>query len=299
VIRSMTGFGASTLDEGGLVARVEVRSVNHRHLQVKSRLPQDLVQLEPEVEARVKLHAERGSVTVTVGIERAGGRAPARIDREVARRYQREIEAVAKALSLDARVSIETLLDMPGVIASSDGDEQRDLEARLALKCLERALKELVAMREREGKSLLADLKKNAAGVRKVLKKLEKRMPRAVAEHHESLRRRVEELLGEGRVAGGRAVTLQGSDLAREVALLADKMDVSEEFTRLESHLSQLDVLLASKKAVGRQLDFLVQEFLREANTIGSKCNDAEAAHAVVELKTLIERLREQVQNVE
>jgi uncharacterized protein (TIGR00255 family) len=296
----MTGFGGATITEGDLVARVEARSVNHRHLQVKSRLPHDQAHLEPEVEAVVKSHLERGAVTISVSLERAGGSAPARIDAAVARRYKSEIEAVARELGLDADVSIETLLALPGVIATHEDDSQRARESKLVQKCVVSALKELVVMREREGKSLLADLEKNAAGVAKVLKKLEKRMPKAVAEHHASLRARVEELLaGRNKTSGSRTVTIADADLAREIALMADKMDVSEEFARLESHLSQLATLLASDKPVGRQLDFLVQEFLREANTIGSKCSDAEAAHAVVELKTLIERLREQVQNVE
>jgi uncharacterized protein (TIGR00255 family) len=296
----MTGFGAANVSESDIVVRVEARSVNHRHLQVKARLPHDQAHLEPEIESVVKSHLERGAVTISVSLERASGSAPARIDAAVARRYKAEIESVAHDLGLDADVSIETLLALPGVIATHEDDTQRARESKLVQKCVVLALKELVVMREREGKSLLADLEKNAAGVSKVLKKLEKRMPKAVAEHHESLRARVEELLQAGhKSVGGRTVTVQGADLAREIALLADKMDVSEEFARLESHLSQLETMLSSGKAVGRQLVFLVQEFLREANTIGSKCNDAEAAHAVVELKTLIERLREQVQNVE
>src|SRR5437667_8935330 len=152
---------------------------------------------------------------------------------------------------------------------------------------MDKALLQFVAMREREGKHLLIDVEKNARGIGKVAARLEKRMPKALKEHHENLHKRVSELLtGARKSVGGRAIALEPSDLARELALLADKMDVSEEFARLGSHLSQLEKLLASGKPVGRQLDFLVQEFFREANTIGSKCNDAEAAHAVVELKT-------------
>lgn len=297
----MTGFGAATSSEGDLGVRVEVRSVNHRHLQVKTRLPADHATLEPEIESLVKSKLERGALTVHVHVERKEGASVARLDVAAARRYRDEIVALAQALGIEADVSIETILSMPGVIASSEDDSQRELEAKLVSKTVARALDELVKMREREGASLLADLRKNAAGVASVLARLEARMPQAVAEHHTKLRERVEELLSPGTRKGatGRAVSIEGVDLAREVALLADKMDTSEEFTRLASHLSQMDTMLASGKSVGRQLDFLVQEFLREANTIGSKCNDAEAAHAVVELKTLIERLREQVQNVE
>lgn len=301
MLRSMTGFGAALLADGDVSVRIEVRSVNHRHLQVKARLPAEHGQLESDIEALVRTHVERGAVTVNVNLERARAASPAKIDAGVARRYKAEIEALARELALDGEVSVETLLAMPGVIATSEDDSQREREAKLVMKCMARALAELVAMREREGASLGADLKKNSAAIEKVKARLEKRMPKALLEHHKHLHERVEELLAHGarKSASGRSVSIEGADLAREIALIADKMDVSEEFTRLASHLSQMEKMLGSDKPVGRQLDFLVQEFLREANTIGSKCSDAEAAHAVVELKTLIERLREQVQNVE
>lgn len=301
MLRSMTGFGAAAVTEGDVSARVEVRSVNHRHLQVKSRLPSEHALLEGDVENAVRGRLERGAVTVSVSLERARGAAPAAIDVAMAKRYKAEIESLARELGLDEDVSVETLLALPGVISTASDDQDREREAKLVLKALGRAVDELVAMREREGAHLLADLKKNAAGIAKVRQKLEKRMPKAVSEQHEKLKERLEELLGASgkQSASGRSISIGDADLAREIALLADKMDVSEEFTRLSSHLSQLEKMLASGKSIGRQLDFLVQEFLREANTIGSKCNDAEAAHAVVELKTLIERLREQVQNVE
>jgi uncharacterized protein (TIGR00255 family) len=306
VIRSMTGFGAAVMTDADVSVRVEARSVNHRYLQVKSRLPPDHGHLEIEVEALVKSHLERGAVTISVSLERAGGRAPAKIDVAVARRYQGEIAELGAKLGLSSTVSLETLLGLPGVISTGEDDTQREHESKLVLKCLRSAIEALVVMREREGKALLADLQKNAAGVESVMAKLELRMPKVLAEYHENLKNRVDDLLGvkdatkaPSKAASGRAGAIDPADLAREIALVADKMDVSEEFARLQSHLSQLEQLLGGTKPVGRQLDFLVQEFFREANTIGSKCNDAEAAHAVVELKTLIERLREQVQNVE
>jgi uncharacterized protein (TIGR00255 family) len=297
----MTGFGAALVSEGDVSVRVEARSVNHRHLQVKSRLPGEHALLEGDVETAVRGKLERGAVTVTVALERPRGASLAVIDRAAAKRYKAEIETLARELALEPDISIETLLALPGVIATSEDDSGREREAKLILKAVARALDELVLMRAREGESLLADLNKNAGLIAKVMAKLEKRMPKALAEHHQNLQERVDELLSGGtrKGVGGRAVSVEGADLARELALIADKMDVSEEFTRLKSHLSQMEKMLASGKSVGRQLDFLVQEFLREANTIGSKCNDAEAAHAVVEMKTLIERLREQVQNVE
>jgi uncharacterized protein (TIGR00255 family) len=295
----MTGFGAATLNEGTLAVRVEARSVNHRYLQVKARLPQEHGYLDGEVEALVRKHLERGAVSVTVSFERASGDAPARIDAEVAARYQVEIEALCTKLRLPNEIDLAALLALPGVVSTREDDALREREDELVLRCLERALKALVEMRSVEGASLARDLEKHAQAIAKIMTKLEKRMPKVLKEQHKKLTERVNELLDGKRRPSSRPEPVSEADLARELALLADRMDTSEEFARLQSHLSQLEKLLGSDKPVGRQLDFLVQEFFREANTIGSKCSDAEAAHAVVELKTTIERLREQVQNIE
>ncbi|MFM7298248.1 MAG: YicC family protein, partial [Planctomycetota bacterium] len=160
------------------------------------------------------------------------------------------------------------------------------------LAVVDAALDALGEMREREGAALARDLGLRGATIAAIVERIRARMPLVVRTHQENLHKRVAELLGPG-------TALAPADLAREIALIADRLDVTEELTRLASHLGQLQALCAKRTPVGRQLDFLVQEFLREANTIGSKCNDAEVAHAVVELKTEIERLREQVQNVE
>lgn len=292
MIRSMTGFGAASAGDGAFSVRTEIRSVNHRHLQIKTRLPSELAHLESDVEGQVRKVLERGSVTVSVFAERARGSELAQVDANVAAGYAKQLGELAKSLGIDQRLDLATLVGLPGVVRTPDERDGAEREARLVEKSLKPALEALVRMRETEGKSLHADLAKHAQGIKKVVARIEKRMPRVVVEHHKALQKRVDELLG------GRDL-IKKADLARELALLAERMDVSEELARLASHLGQLDALLERDKPVGRELDFLVQEFLREANTIGAKCGDAEVAHSVVELKTLIERLREQVQNVE
>jgi len=291
----MTGFGAAAATLEGVAARVEVRSVNHRHLQVKTRLPQNLSHLETQVEAAVRGKLSRGSVTVSVDLERPKS-AGARIDAKAMRVWCEEIARATKQAGLEADFGLETLLGLPGVIASDEDGAAAGIEAQLVLGALEGALRGLDTMRQREGKALASDLRKNAKSAAQLAKKLEKRMPLVVKEQHAALKKRLAELL-DGTTRTGRSPSDQ--DLAREVALLADRMDVSEELTRLTSHLAQLETLIAGSEPAGRPLDFLVQELFREANTIGAKCNDATAAHLVVELKTLVERLREQVQNVE
>lgn len=288
----MTGFGAASVEDGALSVRAEARSVNHRFLQLKTRLPSELAHLEGELEGVVKKLVERGAVTIHVAVERAASASVAKLDEGVARVYRDQLQAMAKALGIAGDVKLETLVELPGVVASPDLRAEVEQEAKLVETAVRGALAKLVLMREVEGRSLLADMQKHTDGIRKLVLKIEERMPTVVVEHHAALQKRVDELLG------GRDV-VKKADIARELALLAERMDVSEELSRLASHLGQLDTLLAKEKPVGRELDFLVQEFLREANTVGAKCSDAAIAHAVVELKTLIERLREQVQNVE
>ena len=290
-LRSMTGFGAATTFEADVHVRVEVRSVNHRYLQLKVKLPPDLSSFESDIEAAVRKSLERGAVTLAVSVE-AGATPAVRIDRELAQHYLAEVQALARALGLAEAPRLETILALPGVVGAEADSGLREREARLVRAAVQQALAELVAMREREGAALESDLRANAAAVAKEVARIGKRMPKVVREHHKKLRQRVQELLG-GQTKLGPA------ELPRELALLADRMDVGEELARLASHLDQWSALLDKGGAAGRQLDFLVQELLREANTIGSKCNDADVAHSVVEVKTRIERLREQVQNVE
>jgi uncharacterized protein (TIGR00255 family) len=293
MLRSMTGFGAARGEAaGGATLAVEVRSVNHRHLSVKVRLPETLARLEAEVEARVRAKCERGAVTVHVGVERGAGAEPARIDHALARRYHRELASLAAELELALPLSLETLVGLPGVLNATASDQEEAALERALYGRVDAALSAMLGMREREGVALEGDLRKNARALAQLAARIEKRMPRVVRASHLALAKRVKALLGDSQA-------LARNDLAREVALLADKLDVSEELTRLESHLAQLDEFLAKGGRIGRQLDFLVQEIFREVNTIGAKCADATVAHWVIEAKTHVERLREQVQNVE
>ena len=293
-MRSMTGFGAATVERDGLGLSAELRSVNHRHLVVRVKGPAELVGLDVALEQRIKKRLARGSVTVFLRLERAGAGAASSISEELLRSYAERLDVLAEELGRE-KVGLDRLLSLPGVLG---GDEEEgaweDLARELALEAADAAIDDLVAMREREGKAMAEDLERNASRLDKLVHQVEGRMPEVVYEHHQGLRKRVEELLG-----GQRRV--DEADLARELALLADRLDVSEEVSRLRSHLEQLRELLATagEEALGRKLDFLIQEALREVNTVGSKCNDATVAHWVVDMKNVVERLREQVQNVE
>jgi len=293
MLRSMTGYGASSREEANFRVSAELRSVNHRHLNAKLRLDRDLAALEPEIEALVKKRLARGSVSVFISCEGAKEDRLASVDAVAAARYRGDIEAVAKELGIAPEVSMDTLLTLPGVVASADNGRPEEKRLRkCVLATVDEALDRLVEMREVEGAAIGADLAKHAAATKAIVAKVERRMPTVVKTHQKNLEKRVGELLGDRQA-------VQSADVAREVALLADRLDVSEEIARLVSHLDQLDSFLAKGGLLGRKLDFLVQEIFREVNTIGSKCSDAKVAHWVVDAKTHVERLREQVQNVE
>ena len=291
MIRSMTGFGLAEVSVGAFRARVELRSVNHRYLQAKLRVPAELTELESKIEGLVKKSLVRGSVTVTVRMERDLAASDVTVNKEVAERYAREFRPIEKALGKGAGLSVGDLARLPGVVDASSQKGSRGKESKAVLEAVKGALAELLGSREAEGESLERDLRNNLSAVEQLRVRISKRMPGVVKARQVDLSKRVGLLLEQ-----------RGSfdaDLAREVSILADKLDVSEEVVRLESHVERMSAQLDKGGELGRQLDFLVQEMFREGNTIGSKCNDAKVAHMVVDLKTHIERMREQVQNIE
>lgn len=292
MIRSMTGFGAATESAGGLSIRAEVRSVNHKHIQLKTRLPSEFAHLEARVDALLRKQLQRGAVSATISVARVDAAAQVSIDHAVAERYTKQLRKLAAGLDLVGDVRVCDLIGLPGVLHASADSVAGDKQDKLFLKVLTGAVKDLVSMRVTEGKAMLADFEKNARAIEATVEKISKRAPRVVAGHQRALKRRVDELIGD-------AAQVSSKDLARELALIADRLDINEELTRLASHVTQLRKTLDKGGSVGRRLDFLAQELFREANTIGSKASDAQIAHAVVDLKTHIERLREQVQNVE
>ena len=291
MIRSMTGFGLAEVTDGAFRARVELRSVNHRFFQAKLRVPAEFGELEPKIEALLKKALLRGSVTATLRVERDLTASDVIINDEVVRRYVREFRALGKDIGSNAEFTAGDLARLPGVVDTVSSERARGKEAKAVLDAVRAAIKEIVSSREAEGSSLEKDLRKNLAVVERLRLRVEKRMPSVVKARQADLRKRVDLLLEE-------RGPLEG-DLAREVSILADKLDVSEEVVRLKSHVERMTSQLDNGGELGRQLDFLVQEMFREGNTIGSKCNDAKVAHMVVDLKTHIERMREQVQNVE
>jgi uncharacterized protein (TIGR00255 family) len=291
MIRSMTGFGAGRAPHGGEEIDVEVRSVNHKFCEVKVRLPRELAALEHELARAVKGRLARGGLDVSV--RRGQGRAALapRVDVELAREYARAFGDVQAQLGLSGPLSLSDVLHAEGVVRLEERALDVDAARAATFGALDQALAALIEMREREGQALARDLEARLREVESLATTIEALGPASVDHYRTRLQDRIQEL--------ARGVSLDPSRLAQEVAMFADRMDVSEELTRLRSHVEQVRGLLAGGEPAGRKMEFLVQEMHREANTIGSKSQSSAIAAAVVSLKAEVERMREQVQNVE
>jgi uncharacterized protein (TIGR00255 family) len=292
----MTGFGRASFALGGSHFDVEVRSVNHRFLDLGVRMPRLLSAFEPDVRARVQERFARGKTDVSVSLP-GGAAAAARveIDLGAAAQYVEAAAALAAKHGLEGTLEPGALLSLPGVARAVERElEEAPLRAAL-LAALDAALDAADAMRRREGEALAADLRGRLARVTELAAAIEGRSGDVVQAQRERLRRRSEQLRQEtGLVDEAR--------LAQEIVIAADRLDITEELVRLRSHVEQFGRILdegGPKQPAGRRLDFLLQELGREANTMGSKGTDAPIAHLVVDLKSELERVREQVQNVE
>ena len=293
MIRSMTGFGSGeTLTPSGRFT-VEIRSVNHRFTEIVVRLPRDLSALEDRVRALVQARVLRGRIEVTIMREERGTRPrTVRSDPDLARAYAQALREVADVLGVAGEVSLSQLIAFPDVVKVEETREDVEELWPALSRAVEDALTALVTMREAEGRRLAADMLARVDRIDELTRQVDTRTHLAVAEYVQRLRQRIAELLG--------AVPLDENRLATEIAIFGERVDVSEEVTRLRSHLMQArhDVE-DSAGAIGRRLEFVLQEMGREANTIGSKASDLEMTKAVIAIKGELESLREQVQNVE
>jgi uncharacterized protein (TIGR00255 family) len=288
----MTGFGAAEVDRDGLNVRVELRSVNNRHLKLATRLPGLLEAQAPRLEGLVRARLDRGSVTLAVHLRRTREGAPARIVEPVLVDYAEQLTRIADATGLPRPSGIDALLRLPGALEECAARALDDAEVAIVDEALETALVGLMEMRDREGASLAAELEDQLRALERWAARVEERVPELVTAYRDRLRERLALLLD-------RPDPVPEELLAREVALLADKTDVEEELARLRTHVAAWRASLASGGPIGRRLDFISQEMGRETNTIGSKVANADVAQYVVELKLCVERLKEQAANVE
>jgi len=296
VIRSMTGFGQATFEVDGLTFEIEIRSVNHRHLDVRARLPKALANAEGRIKARVQEALQRGRVEVSVGLARGTAAAPEPvIDRELVAELVRAARELGSAHGLDDSLRVAELLSLPGVLRFAEREPDPSDLSDACMSGFATALEAIDAMRAGEGKVLEREIRLRLEAVSELVEDVGRRSGAVLEAARAKLRKRTEQL----RLETG---LLDEARLHQEVVIAADRLDISEEVVRLRSHIEQFRALIEESGpgvAVGRRFDFLLQEMARETNTIGSKARDTEIAHRVVDLKNELERIREQVQNVE
>jgi len=288
----MTGYGRGECSERGFKITVEVSSVNRKQSEIAVNLPRDLEVLEAQIRDEINRVVSRGRLTVRVSAHAAESASTSHINTTLARTYLRQLRALAKELKLTDEVTLDLLARAPGVLQPTAAIDEADQLWPATAKALKEALRVLIKMREREGAFLAKDLKARIATMRKGVARIAERAPGVAERYREQLLKRI-------KAAGVEAPSLEDERLIKEVVYFADRSDVTEELTRLESHFRQFDDCVKSTEPMGRTLDFLAQEMNREINTLGSKGNDAAISRDVVLLKAELEKFREQVQNVE
>ncbi|MDI9369970.1 MAG: YicC family protein [Synergistaceae bacterium] len=294
MIRSMTGFTreSGVYDWGTMI--LELSSVNHRYQEISPRLPRELASFEPVVTNRLRQGTGRGKMRCTVELHWAAQYRTASLDTELLSNYHEQLSELAATLGNSAPPSLDSLLTLPGVFDSPSRSDRLEEMIRTAMEeLLDRAVVNLLEMREVEGANLLAAIEEYLASLGDLVDSLETAWTAKKEEVMNETRARIASLLE------GVSLDVDQNRIAQEIVILSDKWDISEEFVRAKSHLGQFKTILNGKESEGRKLDFLLQEMNREVNTIGSKIADAELRWMVVEAKAILEKIREQVQNVE
>jgi uncharacterized protein (TIGR00255 family) len=291
-MRSMTGYGRGDADHGGTKISVELNSVNRKQSDIVINLPRDFAALEPRIRQVINEKISRGRMNVMIGLqEGANGASALALDTALARSYHQAMLTLQKELSAPGEITIGTILQAPGVMRSPEHSVKPEEAWPAVQQALTTALGELIKMREREGKHLAKDLIHRLKTLRQATKEIRALYPDVVKKYRATLRERLEK--------AGLDLPLDDERLLKEVTIFADRSDVSEELTRLESHLAQFAHHLRKNEPVGRTLEFITQEIFRELNTLGAKSNDAEISQRVVACKSELEKIREQILNLE
>jgi len=293
VVASMTGFGRAEVSKNGITVSTEVRSVNSRYLDLTLRLPRNFSQREKEMKDIVRTFLNRGNLNIIVKVEHdSNDVVPLKVNKAAAKSYYKLLNEIRKSVKLREQVKLEHLLTFSDVLETVDEEETDETEWELVQESVRQALESLNAMRAQEGSELAGDLEKRIRWMEETLNEVEKLSQERIPEERKSLQERIAELVEDKFV-------IDQNRLELEIALLVDKLDITEECVRFRSHNKFFLEALKKNEAAGRKLNFVVQEMNREANTIGSKSSDATIAHLIVGLKEELEKIREQLQNIE
>ncbi len=292
MIRSMTGYGSAKGACQGLSISVELKSVNNRYLDCSVRLPRGFLFAEDAVKSSVQAHVSRGKVDVFVSVDSTGSDAViVKVNEQLAASYVSAVRQLSQEFGLEDSLTAVALARMPDVLALEKQDADAEAVTAAIREITERALQAYDEMRVREGNKLREDISARLETIDSYVSEVERRSPETVREYRERLYRKMTEVL--------QNTALDEQRILLEAGIFADKVAVDEETVRLRSHIAQMRSMLSDGSPIGRKMDFLVQEFNRESNTIGSKCNDSAVTKIVIELKSEIEKIREQIQNIE
>ena len=291
-MKSMTGYGRGQSVHDGAKFTVELNSVNRKQSDVVVNLPRELAELEPRVRDAINSEISRGRLNVVIAFH-AGAAAPQdlALDRALAKTYLKAMTDLQKELGVGGEITIETILRAPGVLRTPEEQASPDTAWPHVEAALKGALAELTKMRVAEGKNLAKDLEKRIVFVRNAVKRVQELVPGVVKRFRQTLQERIQR--------AGLDLPIDDERLVKEIVVFADKSDITEELTRLDSHFEQFAAHLKKNEAVGRTLEFMCQEIAREFNTMGSKANDIEISQLVVACKAEMEKVREQIQNIE
>jgi uncharacterized protein (TIGR00255 family) len=291
-IKSMTGFGRGEFEKGGRVWIAEVRCVNNRYLDLKMKLPRGYASLEEKIRKKVAENHLRGRVDLFLSVSGDfSDLQEVKVNLTLAGDYNNALQTLSDEFGLKNDITPQMLATYPDVLTREQKDEDLAVVWEMVEKVIDTALESCDTMRSQEGEALAADLMARLEFFDKTIENIEKSIPELLEQRQNNLQERLEKLLAN--------VQLDPARLAQEVAVISDKTDVTEEIVRLRCHIAQFTMFLAEESGIGRKLDFLIQEFLREVNTLASKINDATVAHLTVDLKSELEKMREQVQNIE
>ncbi len=292
MVRSMTGFGRSQINEEGYQVSCEIRGVNHRFLDPHIRMPRRYSILEEKIKEEIKKSLQRGRLEINVNIDKIDdSRRTLKVDKGLAIAYYNYLKEIAENLNISKEIRVIDVFRLPEVFSLQDEDEDLDIVWAILQKAVQASVNGVLEMREKEGQNLVRDILARNEQILSRVKELEQRTPTVEMEYRSKLQSRIQEVMD--------SELLDENRLLQEVAIFADKTSITEEIVRLNSHVEHLQNLLSLDEAVGRKCDFLVQEMFREINTISSKSNDLKMSQIVVDVKAEIEKIREQLQNIE
>ncbi len=293
MIKSMTGFGRSQVNENGYTISCEIKGVNHRYFDPHIRMPRRYGLLEERVKEEIKKQIHRGRIEISINIEKTReSTRNIKVDKDLAMAYHKSLKDLAEYLDMNAVFSLIDIFRLPDVFSLEDAEEDLEITWQTLQKSIAEATDGLMAMRIKEGQNLLTDLMNRTDFILNEVRKLEARAPLLEKEYEEKLRNKIKEMIP--------LESIDDNRILQEVAIFADHVSITEEIVRLQSHVKQFNEILSNgDEAIGRKSDFLVQEMFREINTVASKANDIEMGQIVISVKAELEKIREQLQNIE